>query len=291
LDEDGNYVFSSVRRGVNIQPFDRKIDHGMEGTVMKVLVEKKDAICTVIINRPDHRNAVDRETATQLFEAFKDFERDASLLAAVLYGEGGNFCAGADLKAMSRGDLSAVNSLDADMSKPGPMGPSRMRTSKPVIAAVAGYAVAGGLELACWCDLRVVERDAVFGVFCRRYGVPLIDGGTQRLPRLIGMSRALDMILTGRAVSGEEAFSMGLANRLVERGQAREEAEALARQIAAYPQSCMRSDRQSVYRGFDQSMDEAMDLEFRLGMEVIAGGELQEGAKKFSQGIGKHGRF
>jgi enoyl-CoA hydratase len=270
--------------------FYTKIYPGMEDTDMKVLVEKKDVICTVIINRPESRNAVDRETATQLVEAFEDFERDSSLLAAVLYGEGGNFCAGADLKAIARGDLSAVNSLDSDMSKPGPMGPSRMRTSKPVIAAVSGYAVAGGLELACWCDLRVVERDAVFGVFCRRYGVPLIDGGTQRLPRLIGMSRALDMILTGRPVSGEEAFVMGLANRLVERGKAREEAEALAFQIAAYPQSCMRSDRQSAYRGFDLSMDEAMDLEFRLGMEVIAVGELQAGVKKFSQGIGKHGR-
>ena len=258
---------------------------------MKVLVEKKDVVCTVIINRPNHRNAVDRETATQLVEAFEDFERDASLLTAVLYGEGGNFCAGADLKAMSRGDLSAVNRLEPDMSKSGPMGPSRMRTSKPVIAAVSGYAVAGGLELACWCDLRVVERDAVFGVFCRRYGIPLIDGGTQRLPRLIGMSRALDMILTGRPVSGEEAFAMGLANRLVERGQAREEAEALARQIGTHPQSCMRSDRQSVYRGFDLAMNEAMDLEFHLGMEAIAGGELQAGVTKFSQGIGKHGRF
>ncbi len=258
---------------------------------MKVRVEKNDASCTVIINRPDHRNAVDRETATQLVEAFEDFERDTSLLAAVLCGEGGNFCAGADLKAIARGDLNAVNSLDPDMSKPGPMGPSRMRRSKPVIAAVSGYAVAGGLELACWCDLRVVERDAVFGVFCRRYGVPLIDGGTQRLPRLIGMSRALDMILTGRPVNGEEAFAMGLANRLVERGEAREAAEALARQIAAHPQSCMRSDRQSVYRGFDLAMEEAMELEFRLGMEVIAGGELRAGVEKFSQGIGKHGRF
>jgi enoyl-CoA hydratase len=261
------------------------------GHSMKVRVEKKDGIFTVIINRPESRNAVDRETATLLVEAFEDFERESSLLAAVLCGEGGNFCAGADLKAISRGDLDAINRLDSDMSKPGPMGPSRMRTSKPVIAAVSGYAVAGGLELACWCDLRVVERDAVFGVFCRRYGVPLIDGGTQRLPRLIGMSRALDMIITGRPVNSEEALAMGLANRIVDRGEARAEAEALALQIAAYPQTCMRSDRQSVYRGFDRSMDEAMDLEFRLGMEVIAGGELQAEAKKFSQGTGKHGRF
>ncbi|MDP3283152.1 MAG: crotonase/enoyl-CoA hydratase family protein [Desulfobacterales bacterium] len=258
---------------------------------MKVQVEKKGALCTIIINRPDNRNAVDRETAAQLVMAFEDFERDDSLLAAVLWGEGGNFCAGADLKAISRNDLNQINSLDTDMSKPGPMGPSRMKTSKPVIAAISGYAVAGGLELACWCDLRVVERDAVLGVFCRRYGVPLIDGGTQRLPRLIGISRALDMILTGRAVSGEEAFVMGLANRLTERGKAREEAEALAARITAFPQSCMRSDRRAVYAGFDLLFDEAMALEFKLGIEVITGGELQEGMKRFSQGIGKHGRF
>ncbi|MDQ1330713.1 MAG: enoyl-CoA hydratase [Thermodesulfobacteriota bacterium] len=258
---------------------------------MKVLVEKKGSVCTIIINRPDKRNAVDRETAVQLVTAFEEFEQDDSLLAAVLWGAGGNFCAGADLKAIFRNDLKEINSLDSDMSKPGPMGPSRMKTSKPVIAAISGYAVAGGLELACWCDLRVVERDAVLGVFCRRYGVPLIDGGTQRLPRLIGVSRALDMILTGRAVDGEEAFGMGLANRIVERGKAREEAEALATQIISFPQSCMRSDRQAVYLGFDLPVDEAMELEFRLGMKVLAGGEFQEGAKRFSQGVGKHGRF
>ncbi len=258
---------------------------------MKVLVEKKDNVCTIIINRPESRNAVDRETASQLVVAFESFERDDTLIAAVLWGQGGNFCAGADLKAISRMDLNEINSLNWDMSEPGPMGPSRMKTSKPVIAAVSGYAVAGGLELACWCDLRVVERDAVFGVFCRRYGVPLMDGGTQRLPRLIGMSRALDMILTGRAVSGEEAHAMGLANRLVEKGKAREEAEALATQIAAFPQLCMRSDRQAVYCGFNLSMDEAMTLEFRLGMDVISSGETQAGVKRFSQKIGKNGRF
>ena len=257
---------------------------------MKVLIEKKANICTIIINRPESRNAVDRETASQLVMAFESFERDDTLIAAVLWGQGGNFCAGADLKAISRMDLNEINSLNWDMSEPGPMGPSRMKTSKPVIAAVSGYAVAGGLELACWCDLRVVERDAVFGVFCRRYGVPLIDGGTQRLPRLIGMSRALDMILTGRAVSGEEANTMGLANRLVEKGKAREEAEALATQIGAFPQLCMRSDRQAVYSGFNLSMDEAMTLEFRLGMDVISSGETQTGAKRFSQKIGKNGR-
>lgn len=258
---------------------------------MKVLVEKKERICTVIINRPEKRNAVDRETAGELVAAFEEFEKDDSLYAAVLCGEGGNFCAGADLKAISLNDPRRINSLDSDMSKPGPMGPSRMKTSKPVIAAVSGYAVAGGLELACWCDLRVAERDAVFGVFCRRYGVPLIDGGTQRLPRLIGMSRALDMILTGRPVSGEEAYEMGLANRLVDKGKAREEAEALAAVIASFPQLCMRGDRLAVYAGFDLPFDEAMELEFKLGMESLAGGEFQKGAKSFSEGIGKHGRF
>lgn len=258
---------------------------------MKVLVEKKDAVCTIIINRPDCRNAVDRDTAEQLVAAFEDFEKDDSLLAAVLWGKGGNFCAGADMKAISQNDSNLINALDPDMSKPGPMGPSRMKTSKPVIAAISGYAVAGGLELACWCDLRVVERNAILGVFCRRYGVPLIDGGTQRLPRLIGISRALDMILTGRAVSGEEAFDMGLANRLVERGKAREEAEALAVRITAFPQSCMLSDRLAVYLGFDMPFDEAMKMEFKMGMDVIASGELQKGVKLFSEGIGKHGRF
>jgi enoyl-CoA hydratase len=255
------------------------------------MIEKQDKICTIIINRPESRNAVDRETAEQLYMAFEEFEKDESLLAAVLWGEGGNFCAGADLKAIFRNEPGRINSLDSDMSRPGPMGPSRMKTTKPVIAAISGYAVAGGLELACWCDLRVVERDAVLGVFCRRYGVPLIDGGTQRLPRLVGMSRALDMILTGRAVGGEEAFAMGLANRLVERGKAREEAESLAAGIASFPQICMRSDRRAVYDGFDLPIDDAMELEFKLGMDVLLKGEFQGGAKRFSEGIGKHGRF
>lgn len=258
---------------------------------MKILLEKKERICTVIINRPESRNAVDRETAEELVAAFEEFEKDESLFAAVLCGEGGNFCAGADLKAISLNDPDRINSLDSDMSKPGPMGPSRMKTSKPVIAAVSGYAVAGGLELACWCDLRVVERNAFFGVFCRRYGVPLIDGGTQRLPRLIGMSRALDMILTGRSVDGEEAYKIGLANRLVDNGKAREEAEALAMGIASFPQLCMRGDRHAVYAGFDLPFDEAMELEFKLGMKSLSGGEFQKGARSFSEGIGKHGRF
>ena len=258
---------------------------------MKVLLEKSEGILTVTINRPERRNAVDRETADLLVEAFDEFEEDRNLLVAVLTGNGGNFCAGADLKAVARGDHQEANRLDCDMSKPGPMGPTRMRTTKPVIAAVSGYAVAGGLELACWCDLRVAERDAVFGVFCRRYGIPLIDGGTQRLPRLIGMSRALDMILTGRPVGGEEAFSIGLANRLVETGKAREEAVELARRIAVHPQACMIGDRLSVYRGFNLSMEAALEQEFRMGREVISRENLQTGATKFLQGIGKHGRF
>ncbi len=255
---------------------------------MAVLVEKKGRVCTVIINRPEVRNAVDRDTADRLAEAFRAFDADDGLDVAVLWGAGGTFCAGADLKAISEG---RGNRMEADMSKDGPMGPTRMSLSKPVIAAVSGYAVAGGLELACWCDLRVVERDAVFGVFCRRFGVPLVDGGTQRLPRLIGLSRALDMILTGRPVGAEEAYAMGLANRLVEPGMARQEAEKLAAQIAEFPQVCLRSDRQSVYRGFDLDFESAMKLEFSLGLRVVESGETQKGAASFVKGQGRHGRF
>lgn len=255
---------------------------------MKVRVEKKGKVCTIVINRPEVRNAVDRETAQQLADAFREFENDESLYAAVLYGEGGNFCAGADLKALSE---SNGNELNMDMSKDGPMGPSRMHLSKPVIAAVSGYAVAGGLELAIWSDLRVMERDATFGVFCRRFGVPLIDGGTQRLPRLIGMSRALDLILTGRPVGAEEALAIGLANRIVEPGTARVEAEKLASEIAEFPQLCMRSDREAVYKGFDQDFEKGMQLEFLLGMNVVNSGETHEGATRFSKGQGRHGEF
>lgn len=251
-----------------------------------MLTERNGSVCTVIINRPEVRNAVDFETAGQLAEAFRAFDSDDSLKVAVLWGTGGNFCAGADLKSISNGKL---NRLDPDMSKDGPMGPTRMRLSKPVIAAVSGYAVAGGLEMACWCDLRVVERDAVFGVFCRRFGVPLVDGGTQRLPRLIGMSRAMDMILTGRAVKAEEAYSMGLANRLVEPGAARLEAENLAALIAGFPQKCMRSDREAIYRGLSTDFDSAMKLEFEMGLKVVQSGETVEGATSFASGKGRHG--
>lgn len=257
----------------------------------EILVSTNGKVCTIIINRPEVKNAVDRNTANQLADAFRAFDADENLAVAVLWGAGGTFCAGADLNAVSRMSEGQANLLAVDMTQDGPMGPSRMQLSKPVIAAVSGYAVAGGLELACWCDLRVVERDAVFGVFCRRFGVPLIDGGTQRLPRLIGVSRALDMILTGRPVTADEALSMGLANRVVDAGTAREEAEKLAAQIAAFPQVCMRSDRRSVYRGFDLEFDKAMELEFKNGLEVIASGETVAGATRFVGGEGKHGRF
>jgi enoyl-CoA hydratase/carnithine racemase len=253
---------------------------------MLVLTEKKGPVTTVIINRAEVRNAVDGPTAQALVEAFESFEADEEARVAVLTGAGGFFCAGADLKAVSQG---RHNRLAEDGS--GPMGPSRMWLSKPVIAAVAGYAVAGGMELALWCDLRVVERDAVFGVFCRRWGVPLIDGGTIRLPRMIGLSPALDMILTGRPVEAEEALRMGLANRVVETGRARAEAEALANQIAAFPQRCMRSDRRSAYEQFDLPFTEALKNEFRRGLATIESGETLDGAGRFAGGAGRHGKF
>ncbi len=257
----------------------------------EVLVEKNDTVCTVIINRPEARNAVNRPTAEKLFAAFKEFDADDSLSVAVLWGTGGYFCAGADLKALASGDLNFINPINEDMSKCAPMGPTRLFLSKPVIAAVAGYAVAGGLELACWCDMRVVEEDAVFGVFDRRFGVPLIDGGTQRLPRLIGLSRALDMILTGRSVSSTEALSFGLANRVVPKGRARDEAEKLALELAEFPQSGMRGDRKAAYLGLNLEFDRAMELEYRIGFDALASGEAVTGATDFTSGKGKHGQF
>jgi enoyl-CoA hydratase len=259
-----------------------------EESAVRVLTEKKGVVTTIIINRPEVRNAVDRATAQELADAFRRFDRDGDALAAVLTGAGGCFCAGADLKAVSAGPGRA-NRIEPDGD--GPMGPSRMLLGKPVIAAVAGHAVAGGLELALWCDMRVVEEDAVFGVFCRRWGVPLIDGGTVRLPRLIGLSHALDMILTGRPVGAEEALHMGLANRVVAKGTARAEAEALALEIARFPQNCLRSDRLSAHRQFDLPFEEAMRNEFELGFETIRSGETVEGAARFAQGAGRHGRF
>jgi enoyl-CoA hydratase/carnithine racemase len=249
-----------------------------------VQTQAKDEVLVVTINRPEVRNAVNRATAQALADAFRNFDADDRLCVAVLTGAGGTFCAGADLKGVASGQGNA-RTEDGD----GPMGPTRMLLSKPVIAAVEGYAVAGGLELALWCDLRVAARDAVFGVFCRRFGVPLIDLGTVRLPRLIGHSHALDLILTGRGVSGEEALGMGLANRLVERGQALEAALDLARSLAKLPQVCMRSDRLSSYEQWSLPIAEATPNEFRRGMQVIESGETVAGAKRFAGGEGRHG--
>ena len=251
-----------------------------------VRYEVAGPIVTVTIDRPTARNAVDGPTAAELAAAFRAFDADAAVSVAILTGAGGTFCAGADLKGFGEGRGNRVTD-DGD----GPMGPSRMLLGKPVIAAVEGYAVAGGLELALWCDLRVAARDAVFGVFCRRFGVPLIDGGTVRLPRLIGMSHALDLILTGRAVSGEEALRMGLANRLVEPGGALAAATELALALARLPQACMRSDRRSAIEGGSLPFAEAMANELRHGMTAIASGETADGAARFSSGAGRHGTF
>jgi enoyl-CoA hydratase len=243
-------------------------------------------VAVVTIDRPHVRNAVDGSTAAALAQAFRRFDGDDALAVAVLTGAAGAFCAGADLKAVAVGEGNRVT-LDGD----GPMGPSRMLLSKPVIAAVEGYAVAGGLELAIWCDLCVAARDAVFGVFCRRWGVPLMDGGTIRLARRIGHSHALDLILTGRGVSGEEALRMGLANRVVEPGAALSTAIALAKQLAAFPQRCLRSDRLSSYRQWDLSQPDALLEETRMGLEVITSGDTAAGAQRFAAGAGRHGSF
>ncbi len=240
----------------------------------------------VVIDRPDVRNAVDRPTAEELAATFRRFEADDELCVAVLTGAAGTFCAGADLKGISDGRANRA-AEEGD----GPMGPTRLLLSKPVIAAVEGYAVAGGLELALWCDLRVAARAAVFGVFCRRWGVPLIDGGTIRLVRMIGHSHALDMILTGRGVSGEEALRIGLANRLVEGGGALEAAVALGKELAAFPQRCLRADRLSSYRQWNLGLEEALRQETRGGLEVIRSGETLEGAQRFAGGAGRHGSF
>ena len=247
-----------------------------------VRVERSGPVTTVIMNRPEARNAVNGPAAAELYEAFDAFDKDDSASVAVLWGDNGTFCAGADLKAFGTPDVNQVH-----RTGPGPMGPSRMVLSKPVIAAVSGYAVAGGLELAVWCDMRVVEEDAVFGVFCRRWGVPLIDGGTVRLPRIVGHGRAMDMILTGRAVDAAEALAMGLANRVVPKGQARQQAEELAAELAKLPQQCMRSDRLSALNQWGSSEPEAMDFEFASISRVAA--ESLEGAARFAGGAGRHG--
>lgn len=250
-----------------------------------VLTETRDSVLVVTINRPELRTAVDAATAQELVTVFRDFDRDETLRVAILTGAGPTFCAGADLKAFADGRGNHLTE-----SGEGPMGPTRMLLSKPVLAAVEGHAVAGGLELAIWCDLRVAAQDAIFGVYCRRFGVPLIDLGTVRLPRLIGHSHALDLILTGRGVSGEEAFRMGLTNRLVAAGQALPAALELARELSALPQTCLRSDRLSSYEQWPLSYEQATRNEFRRGMEVLNSGESFEGAQRFAAGERRHGR-
>ena len=259
---------------------------------MSVNVVRNGPVSTVILDRPHARNAVNGPTALALYEAFAEFDRDDSAAVAVLWGDHGTFCAGADLKAIGTPDSNPTHrpgdgSDVGGLSALGPMGPTRLMLSKPVIAAVSGYAVAGGLELALWCDLRVAEEDAVFGVFCRRWGVPLIDGGTVRLPRLIGHSRAMDMILTGRAVGAQEALAIGLANRVVPTGEARAAAEELAAELARFPQGCLRSDRLSALHQWGRAEAEAIDFEFgslaRVAQESLAG------AQRFAGGAGRHG--
>jgi enoyl-CoA hydratase len=249
-----------------------------------VIVEHDGPVTVVTIDRPEVRNAVDQPTAEALADAFRTFDADGDRSVAVLTGAHGHFCAGADLKAIADGRGNRVRP-DGD----GPMGPTRMVLSKPVIAAVEGSCVAGGLELAVWCDLRVAARDAVFGVYCRRWGVPLIDGGTIRLPRLVGASRAMDLILTGRGVDGDEAERIGLANRVVDPGEALAAAVALAHQLADLPQGCLRSDRRSAVAQWDLPLDEALREETELGLEVIRSQETQQGAARFAAGAGRHG--
>jgi len=241
-------------------------------------------VLIVSINRPERRNAVDRDTAEELLGAFLRFGEDDSLRVAVLTGAGGTFCAGADLKAISQGEGNRVTETG-----PGPMGPTRLVLDKPVIAAVEGFAVAGGIELALWCDLRVVARDAVMGVFCRRWGVPLVDGGTVRLPRLIGASRAADLILTGRGVGGDEALQIGLANRVSEPGSALNDAIELAKELASLPPTCMRSDLLSSKEQWDLSFIDAIRREYALGLATINTGETRDGATRFASGEGRHG--
>jgi enoyl-CoA hydratase len=253
-----------------------------------VLIDRHDAVLAVGIDRNEVRNAVDGPTAAELAEAFRGFEGDDELSVAVLYGTGGAFCAGADLKAMSQ-DPARMNRVDPEGD--GPMGPSRMVLKKPVIAAIEGHAVAGGLELALWCDLRVASETATLGFYDRRWGVPLIDGGTVRLPRLIGHSRAMDLLLTGRGVGAKEALEMGLVNRVVDDGAALDNAIDLGNEIARFPQACMRTDRLSAIEQWDLDLEGAIGNEFRLGLQAIASGETQAGAKNFASGKGRHGKF
>jgi enoyl-CoA hydratase len=266
----------------------------MAGHDSSVIVERRGEITVVTLNRPSARNAVNPETARKIAEAFVEFDEDAQAKVAVFTGAGGTFCAGADLKAVGAGDFPEYEVLEAPVDRrdgSAPMGPSYLRLSKPVIAAISGYAVAGGLELSLWCDMRVAEEDSVFGVFCRRWGVPLIDGGTVRLPRLIGHSNAMDLILTGRPVLAEEAKVMGLANRVVPSGKALEEAIKIAEQIAGFPQACMRNDRQSACDQWDLDFEQAMVNEARLGKSSMDSGETLTGVRRFSSGRGRGGSF
>lgn len=266
----------------------------MSPTPRTVLTERRPPLLFVTLNRPEARNAVDGPTAAALAAAFLQFEGDAELHVAILSGAGGHFCAGADLKAVASGEPGRSNRLappDDSAFDEGPMGPTRFQLTKPVIAAISGYCVAGGLELALWCDLRVADDSAVFGVYCRRFGVPLIDGGTVRLPRAIGMSRALDLILTGRAVDASEALQIGLANRLVKKEALLTEAEQLALQIAAFPQACLRGDRRSAYEQWGQDEHGALHNEFSHGLRTLQSGETLAGAGRFAGGNGRHGKF
>ena len=269
------------------------------GGYMNVHTEKLGEVTVVTLSRPEVRNAVDSATAEALYQVFLDFDADPSAKVAVFHGAHGHFCAGWDLQfgaKMTRepasdaaGTLSSLNFSANDADPPGPMGPSRLLLSKPVIAAVSGAAVAGGLELALWCDMRVMEQDAYFGVYCRRFGVPLIDGGTVRLPRLVGMGHAMDLILTGRKVEASEALAMGLANRVVASGQARVAAIGLAQQLAAFPQATMNADRMSAYRQWDLPLNEALHQEWERGKHCLAEG--MAGAARFAAGAGRHGKF
>lgn len=264
-----------------------------------VITEKNGPVWTITLNRPEVRNAVNRPTAKKLAAAFSAFDKDEQAAVAVFCGNNGTFCAGADLKEVARGNVEDANLISDPgtglgfdtLDDTGPMGPSRMVLSKPVIGAISGHAVAGGMELSLWCDMRVVEEDAIFGIFCRRWGVPLIDGGTVRLPRLIGHARAMDLILTGRPVNAEEALLMGLANRVVAKGKAREAAEQLALELSAFPQTCMRNDRLSAIEQWDLPYDQAMAVEFAYGRNSMKGGASARGAQRFADGKGRGGNF
>ncbi len=251
---------------------------------MGIIIERKEHVTTIIIDNPDVKNAIDYSTASELISAFVEFENDTNANVAVLWGNQGCFSSGANLKAIVEGQSNKI-----DEEGDGPLGPTRMLLSKPVIAAIAGYAVAGGFELALWCDLRVVEENAILGFFERRWGVPLIDGGTIRLPRIVGLGRALDLILTGRPISATEAYEMGLATKIVETGASRKEAESLAEIISSFPQLCLREDRLSVYEQYNLPFGKALKNEFRHGMKSLS--EIQDGVAKFIRGEGRHGQF